>query len=337
MKFLSKCIYFTIVLLFVFLMLERDIYAENDTFNEKSEKKIKEVKAEWQYNPFKKVEGENKLTGWLDPNSYLMRFWIGDVVSKRANLADPNWNIDNGVTFFSATAVADLNPIAFRIDDWMFRIGVSYLVDLQFIVYKKGTEPLYGLNGSVMMSDYMRVNLHVDAIYKNKLKIRVTPLYHICSHASGDYMGDPSFSDIYKSKVSDLAIEGMNIEAFYNWNYFTFYGGLNFIYRGIDKAPYATIFGANIGTDVRIPIWGEINFITGFYFALNYDVIREYNVRTGDMLSEKEQLNPAIVVGAGFEIYNYILGVKYSRMQSRHPLSYTTIDEYWGFEVAIYF
>ena len=326
-----------LIVAFLFLFLIKPVYTQIDTFDEKATEKIEKTKAEWQYNPFKKVDGEKKLTGWLDPNSYLMRFWIGDIISKNETLADPAWNIDDSIVFFSVTAVADINPIAFRIDDWMFRVGVSFLVDLQFILYEKGSEPLYGLNGSIIMSDYMRVSLHFDAIYNDSLKIRFAPLSHSCAHASGDYMGDFGFSDIYKNRVTDLAIEGMIIEAFYNWNYFTFYGGINFTYSGLDKAPYATIFGANIGTDVRIPIWGEINFITGFYFALNYDLIREYNMRTGELYSENEQLNPAIVVGVGIEIYNYTAGIKYSRMQSRQPISYATVEEYWGFETTIYF
>ncbi|MGL5956945.1 MAG: hypothetical protein ACRC0X_10190, partial [Brevinema sp.] len=275
---------------------------------------------------------------WLDPDNYISHFWFGDILSKQSNFPDPHWNLEKVPLFYNIKVATEVNPIAFTINNFTFRLGVAYFADISFFSYASGFGHKYG--GQMLISDYMRINFHFDFMIGDSFKFRWTPLYHECAHVSGDYQGDPDFDPETKSAIPDLALEGMKFEAHYNWGYFTFYGGINFTYRG--EGTYKTLVGLNVGTDVRIPVWGEINFIMGFHLGANYDQL--WIVTKGeetDTPNKSEYYNtqwyPVIVTGLGFEFDRFIIGAKYSRTRSRHMISYKTIDERIGLTASILF
>ena len=129
----------------------------------------------------------------------------------------------------------------------------------------------------------------------------------------------------------------MGFELYYNWGFFTFYGGINFTYMGIDTDAYATLFGLKVGMDMRIPVWGKINFITGLHFGANYDLIQKSSVKGNPVEESYTQWYPTVGIGIGFEFDRYIIGMKYTLMRSRHMISYTTMDERIGIDVSIFF
>ncbi|MGL4676692.1 MAG: hypothetical protein ACRCWI_03390, partial [Brevinema sp.] len=308
------------------------------TVLEKMEEDITTTKAQWRYNPFRKSDTERKLIGWLDPNNFVSQLWVGDVLSKYNNFPDPHWNLDKAYIFYGMKIATEVNPIAFTVNNFTFRLGVAYFVDLQLLGYSEGFTHKYG--GDIIISDYMRINFHFDFLIGDRFKFRWTPLYHECAHVSGDYQGDPDFDPETKSAIPDLGLEGMKFEAYYNYGYFTFYGGINFTYNG--GGTYKTLIGMNFGTDVRIPVWGEINFIMGFHVGANYDRlwIIDAGTETDTPNTSDTYITrwyPTIVTGIGFEIDRFIIGAKYSRMRSRHMISYTTIDERIGIDISILF
>ena len=307
-----------------------------EIMDQKMKEHTEKTEAKWKYNPFRVSAAEKKLIGWLDPNSFITSLWIGDLLSKEQNLTDPNWNLDKAYIFYSIKVASEVNPIAFTIDNFTFRMGIAFSADIQLIGYS-GYGHVYG--SDLIISDYMRINMHFDFIWDEKLKFRWTPMVHECAHVSGDYQGDPGFGDAGKKKIADLGVEGMMLELFYNWRFFTFYGGIQFNYNNPSNGAYATLFGFNIGTDVRIPVWGKINFVTGIHFGLNYDIVRDITITTGamDIGLVTKSWYPTIVIGAGFEFDRFIIGAKYSRMRSKHMISYTTYEEKIGMDMSIFF
>ena len=316
-----------------------------EIMDQKMKEHTEKTKAQWKYNPFRVSAAEKKLIGWLDPNSYISSVWIGDVLSKEQNLTDPNWQLDKVYVFYSIKVATEANPIAFTIDNFTFRMGLAFSADIQLLGYSSDVNHLYGTD--IIISDYMRINMHFDFIWDEKLKFRWSPMVHECAHVSGDYLGDSGFDDGIKRGVPDLGIEGMMFELFYNWRFFTFYGGLQFNYsRPYDPVKnwitsYATLFGFHLGTDVRVPVWGEMNFVVGIHFGMNYDMVRIIEAKADDSafeaVSETKAWYPTIVLGAGFEFDRYIVSAKYSRMRSKHMISYTTYEEKVGIDFSIFF
>ena len=253
-----------------------------EIMDQKMKEHTEKTRAQWKYNPFRVSAAEKKLVGWLDPNNFVSALWVGDVLSAEQNLTDPNWNLDKVALYYSMKVATEVNPIAFTIDNFTFRMGVAFSADIQLIGYGDYNH-LYG--SDIIISDYMRISMHFDFIWDEKLKFRWTPMVHECAHVSGDYLGDSGFDDGIKRGVPDLGIEGMMFELYYNWRFFTFYGGIQFNYHSPSDpsvnwiTAYATLFGFHIGTDVRIPVWGQINFITGIHFGLNYDMVRIIEAR----------------------------------------------------------
>ena len=304
-----------------------------EIMDQKMKEHTEKTEAQWKYNPFRVSAAEKKLIGWLDPNSFITSLWIGYLLSKEQNLTDPNWNLDKSWIFYSIKVGSEVNPIAFTIDNFTFRLGVAYSADIQLIGYK---DFYHDYGADIIISDYMRINMHFDFIWDEKLKFRWTPMVHECAHVSGDYQGDPDFSEEGKDTIGDLANESMMFELFYNWRFFTFYGGVQFNYASYGV--YATLFGFNVGTDIRVPVWGKINFVTGIHFGMNYDEVRTTTVVGGSNTAvETRAWYPTIVVGAGFEFDRFIISAKYSRMRSKHMVSYTTYEEKVGMDMSIFF
>ena len=301
-----------------------------DDFAEKTE-----ADAKWNYNPFRKTDTEVKMIGWMDPNNFITSLWVGDVLSKYENLTDPNWQLDNAYIFYTMKVGTEINPISFTIKNFTFRMGIAYFADIQLLGYSGGVEHKYGAD--IGISDYMRINFHFDFIWNDNLKFRWIPLYHECAHVSGDYQADDGFDPVGQNAIPDLGIEGMGFELYYNWGFFTFYGGINFTYQGIDTDAYATLFGLKVGMDMRIPVWGKINFITGLHFGANYDLIQKAPAKGLPVNESYTQWYPTVGIGIGFEFDRYIIGMKYTLMRSRHMISYTTMDERIGIDVSIFF
>lgn len=311
----------------------------NDSLENKMIEYRKEKKVKWQYNPFREFETDKYLYGWLDPNVYNSKYWFGDILNIKEMYDKGNYDFDSVLIFHQPTLATEAAPIAFEYhNDHRFRIGVGYLTQFFLSAYPTGYDRYYGI--SLMYATHMQVEAYFDYIYKNKLRIRFTPLRHTCSHISGDILGDSELYDKNNEEFRDVGFEQMHFSAHYNWGWFTFYGGTAFAITGFKKSNFVNLFNVYFGTDFRLPIWGEISFITGIYVAANYDEINTVSrKKKGDgytIIDSYSKFYPHISVGVGFEVYRIIFAFKYEYLRSRQLYSYKKMENKIGMEVSLF-
>ena len=312
---------------------------ETNSLNVKMDNYTQKLKMKWEFNPLKNYETDRYFSGWTDPNAYNSKFWIGEIFNIKEMYNNKNFNFDKMNFYYQPTLATEVTPIAFRYNDiHRFKIGVGYLTHFFLSSYKKGYDQYYGQ--SLMYGTYMQVEVFFDYIYNNTFKLRVTPLKHICAHISGDILGDPSLYDREKEKFMDSGFEQMQVSAYYKYGWFTFYGGTDFAITGFNKSNIVNLFSAFIGSDLRIPIWGEISFISGIYIAANYDLInditRNINGQRYFINSSYKQWLPSISVGVGFEIYRVIIGLKYDYARSKQLYAHKTMESKIGLDISLY-
>ena len=324
----------------VMLLLNSIIYSqESNTFKDKMDNYTKKVKMKWEFNPLKNYETDRYFSGWLDPNAYSSRFWLGDIFNIEQMYNNDNFNFDKMDFYYQPTLATEVTPIAFRYNEvHRFKIGIGYLTHFFLSKYKKGYDKYYGQ--SLMYGTYMQVEVFFDYIFNNTFKLRFSPLRHICAHISGDILGDETLYNKEKEDFKDSGFEQMHVSAYYKYGWFTFYGGMNFAIIGFDKSNIVNLFSTFAGTDFRVPIWGEISFITGIYLGLNHDLInnvsRYANGQKYYINDKHVEWIPEISVGVGFEIYRFIIGLKYDYGRSKQLYSYKTMESKIGLDISIY-
>lgn len=136
----------------------------------------------------------------------------------------------------------------------------------------------------------------------------------------------------------DSGFEQMQFSLHYKYSWFTFYGGSYFAITGFKKSNFVNLFGIFSGIDFRVPIWGEISFISSIYLAANLDEIntvkRGYNSYT--ILDSYNEWTPSIAIGIGFEIYRITVGVKYEYARSKQLYAYRNMENKIGIEASLY-
>ncbi|WP_304331347.1 hypothetical protein [Brachyspira innocens] len=322
------------------LLLNTAIYSQkSNTLKDKMDNYTQKVKMKWEFNPLKNYETDRYFSGWLDPNAYSSRFWLGDIFNIEQMYNNDNFNFDKMDFYYQPTLATEVTPIAFRYNEvHRFKIGIGYLTHFFLSKYKKGYDQYYGQ--SLMYGTYMQVEVFFDYIFNNTFKLRFSPLRHICAHISGDILGDEKLYNREKEDFKDSGFEQMHVSAYYKYGWFTFYGGMNFAIIGFDKSNIVNLFSAFAGTDFRVPIWGEISFITGIYLGLNHDLInnvsRYANGQKYYINDKHVEWIPEISVGVGFEIYRVIIGLKYDYGRSKQLYSYKTMESKIGLDISIY-
>lgn len=330
----------------VYIMLINNIYLysqENtNSLKNKMNNYKEKVKVQWQYNPLRIYETDKYFSPWLDPDNYNSSFWFGDIINDKNLYINQNFNLNNIVLYFSPKLAIDLAPIAFNVngDKHRFRIGVAYSLKLFLGSYKEGEDQLYGK--TFLFADYMQVEAYFDYIFDNKLKIRFAPLRHICAHMGGDILGDNTLYDKNKEEFRDIGYEQMHLSAYYRWGWFSFYGGTSFVISGFDISNLANLFNIYAGTEVRIPLWGEISLITGVYVGAFLDRINTINRTAGygqgyPVTKTYDEWSPSIATGIGFEIYRFVLGVKYEYARSKQIYSYRKMESRIGLDASLIF
>lgn len=324
----------------VILLLNSIIYSqENNTFKDKMDNYTQKVKMKWEFNPLKNYETDRYFSGWVDPDAYSSRFWLGDMLNIDKMYNNDNFNFDKIDFYYQPTLATEVTPIAFRYNEvHRFKIGIGYLTHFFLSKYKKGYDKYYGQ--SLMYGTYMQVEVFFDYIFNNTFKLRFSPLRHICAHISGDILGDETLYNKEKEDFKDSGFEQMHVSAYYKYGWFTFYGGMNFAIIGFDKSNIVNLFSTFAGTDFRVPIWGEISFITGIYLGLNHDLInnvsRYANGQKYYINDKHVEWIPEISVGVGFEIYRVIIGLKYDYGRSKQLYAYKTMESKIGLDISLY-
>ena len=324
----------------ILLLISSILYSkQSNDFKEKMDNYTQKTKMQWEFNPLKNYETDRYFSGWTDPNAYSSKFWLGDIFNIEQMYNNKNFNFDKMNFYYQPTLATEVTPIVFRYNDvHRFKIGVGYLTHFFLSSYKNGYDQYYGQ--SLMYGTYMQVEAFFDYIYNNTFKLRFTPLKHICAHISGDILGDPSLYDREKEKFMDCGFEQMQVSAYYKYGWLTFYGGIDFAITGFNKSNIVNLFSAFIGTDLRIPIWGEISFISGIYVSANYDLIndvtRNVNGQRYFINSSYKQWLPSISVGVGFEIYRVIIGLKYDYSRSKQLYAHKKMESKIGLDISLY-
>ena len=326
----------------IFVSFNIVIYGQetnNSSLKEKMDNYDEKVKTQWEFNPLKNYKTDRYFSGWTDPNAYSTRFWIGEVLNAKEMYPNRNFNFDKMDFFYQPTLATEVTPIAFNYKDkHRFKIGIGYLTHFFLSKYKNGYYQYYGQ--SLMYGTYMQVEVFFDYIYDNKLKFRFTPLRHICSHISGDILGDSSLYDREKEDFMDSGFEQIHTSVYYKYGWFTFYGGITFAIMGFDKSNIVNLFNVFTGMDLRVPIWGEISFITGLHFGLNHDKINDVirNMDNGSYFIRDSYIrwSPVISVGLGIEIYRVIIGLKYDYAASKQLYSHKKMESKIGMDISLY-
>ena len=326
-----------IILILIFL---GELYPQTNSFKEKMDFHSKEVKSEWKFNPLRVYETDKYLYGWLDPEVYNCKYWIGDIFSIEDMYNNGNYRFDKMSFFHQPTLATEINPIVFNYKDkHRFKIGVGFLTQFFLSVYNPDYKIFYG--ESLFYGTYMQVEAYFDYIYNDVLRFRFTPIRHICTHIGGDILGDNELYDRNKEEFRDSSIELMHFSLHYKYGYFTFYGGFSFAMTGFDESNFVIFFGLYYGTDFRYPLWGEISLITGFYLGASYDrintVLRRNNTDGYNIVNSYDKWFPSISVGIGIEIYRFVIGVKYEYMRSRQLYAYRKMENKLGLEVSLFF
>ncbi|WP_300758929.1 hypothetical protein [uncultured Brachyspira sp.] len=322
------------------LLLNTAVYSqESNTLKDNMDNYTQKVKMKWEFNPLKNYETDRYFSGWVDPDAYSSRFWLGDVLNIDKMYNNNNFNFDKMDFYYQPTLATEVTPIAFKYNEvHRFKIGIGYLTHFFLSKYKKGYDQYYGQ--SLMYGTYMQVEVFFDYIFNNTFKLRFSPLRHICAHISGDILGDETLYNKEKEDFKDSGFEQMHVSAYYKYGWFTFYGGMNFAIIGFDKSNIVNLFSAFAGTDFRVPIWGEISFITGVYLGLNHDLInnvsRYANGQKYYINDKHVEWMPEISVGVGFEIYRIIIGLKYDYGRSKQLYAHKTMESKIGLDISLY-
>lgn len=327
-----------IIKICIFLTICNLLYSE-DNFKNKMDKHISQVQNKWRFNPFR-YETLKRLYGWLDPEVYNSKYWIGDIFNIENMYPKYEYRFDKMAFYHQPTLATEINPIDILYkDNHRFRIGVGFLTQFYLSVYKPNFSIYYG--ESLFFGTYMQTELYFDYIYKESLRFRFTPVRHVCAHIGGDILGDYELYDINKEEFRDSSIESMNFAIYYNYGYFTFYGGFSFAMSGFNESNFINLFKISYGTDFRLPIWGEISLITGIYAALDYDkinfVYRAHNFKGYRITDSYNKCYPFVAVGIGIEVYRFTLGIKYEYNRSRQLYAYRKMESKLGLEATLFF
>lgn len=327
------------IIIYVFFQNVIIYSQDSNSINIKMDNYTESVKIKWEFNPLKNYENDRYFAGWLDPDVYNSKFWLGNIFNIKEMYKNNKFNLDKMDFYYQPTLATEIAPIAFQYKDiHRFKIGVGYLTHFFLSKYKKGYSQLYGQ--SLMYGTYMQVEMFFDYIYNNIFKLRFTPLKHICAHTSGDILGDPNLHDRTKEQFMDTGFEQIQISAYYRYGWFTFYGGMGFAVTGFNKSSILNLFTSFIGTDFRFPIWGEISLISGIYLGIKHDLINDierYSNNKGYYIKNHyTQWVPSISVGIGIEIYRMIIGLKYDYHRSKQLYSHKNMENKIGLDISIY-
>ena len=322
------------------LFINAPLYSQssNISFKDKMDNYTERVKMQWSYNPFRNYATDRYFSSWVNPNAYNSKFFIGTIFNIKEMYPNKNFNFDEIQFFYQPTLATEVAPISFKYNEkHRFKIGVGYLTHFFFSKYNEGMSQYYGQ--SLFYGTYVQVEVFFDYIYNDYFKFRFSPLIHICSHIAGDILGDDNLYDKSTEEFKDCGFEKMQFSAYHKYGWFTFYGGITFALTGFKKSNFVNLFDIFSGIDLRVPIWGEISFIAGIYLGANLDKINtiERGINKYTLLESYNEWTPSISIGAGFELYRIIIGIKYQYERSKQLYAYRKMESKLGLEASLYF
>ena len=268
-------------------------------------------------NPFRVYEVDKYYMGWQDPRAFIGRL-----------LFAKNFDVEKNLTTISPEANWDFKSVAMYIEGRIateimfyrnkyFSVGMGAGMEISILGRKSVLFDVYDFSG--------QFDLFADLWLQNltgiNLKIRFIPMYHQSTHLVDGFKGDVGMK-------SGSSYEFASISTYYYINRFTIYGGIEFSYNAVGNSPQ--LFRFHTGLDYRLPIYKEINFITG--------------INVGAILDKKDKLelikenwHAAVNVAAGIEFYRFAIALKFGYGKPRGASSYFGYESKIGSEISLLF
>lgn len=270
-------------------------------------------------NPFRVYETDKYYMGWQDPRAFIGRLLFAKNFNVEKNLTkispEANWDFKS-VSLYVEGKVA--SEIMFYRNKY-FSVGMGAGMEISILGRKNGLFDVYDFSG--------QFDLFLDLWLQNltgiNLKIRFIPMYHQSTHLLDGFKGDVHIR-------SGSSYEFAAISVYYYINNFTIYGGWEFSYNTVGNSPQ--IFRLHTGFDYRLPLYKEINFITG----INLAVILDEKDNLGLMVI-RENLHAAINLAAGIEFYRFAIALKFGYGKPRGASSYFGYESKIGAEISLLF
>ena len=270
-------------------------------------------------NPFRVYETDKYYMGWQDPRAFIGRLLFAKNFNVEKNLTkispEANWDFKS-VSLYVEGKVA--SEIMFYRNKY-FSVGMGAGMEISILGRKNGLFDVYDFSG--------QFDLFLDLWLQNltgiNLKIRFIPMYHQSTHLVDDFKGDVHIR-------SGSSYEFAAISVYYYINNFTIYGGWEFSYNTVGNSPQ--IFRLHTGFDYRLPLYKEINFITG----INLAVILDKKDNLG-LIVIRENLHAAINLAAGIEFYRFAIALKFGYGKPRGASSYFGYESKIGAEISLLF
>ena len=270
-------------------------------------------------NPFRVYETDKYYMDWQDPRAFIGRLLFAKNFNVEKNLTkispEANWDFKS-VSLYVEGKVA--SEIMFYRNKY-FSVGMGAGMEISILGRKNGLFDVYDFSG--------QFDLFLDLWLQNltgiNLKIRFIPMYHQSTHLVDGFKGDVHIR-------SGSSYEFAAISVYYYINNFTIYGGWEFSYNTVGNSPQ--IFRLHTGFDYRLPLYKEINFITG----INLAVILDKKDNLG-LIRIRENLHAAINLAAGIEFYRFAIALKFGYVKPRGASSYFGYESKIGAEISLLF
>lgn len=270
-------------------------------------------------NPFRVYETDKYYMGWQDPRAFIGRLLFAKNFNVEKNLTkispEANWDFKS-VSLYVEGKVA--SEIMFYRNKY-FSVGMGAGMEISILGRKNGLFDVYDFSG--------QFDLFLDLWLQNltgiNLKIRFIPMYHQSTHLVDGFKGDVHIR-------SGSSYEFAAISVYYYINNFTIYGGWEFSYNTVGNSPQ--IFRLHTGFDYRLPLYKEINFITG----INLAVILDKKDNLG-LIVIRENLHAAINLAVGIEFYRFAIALKFGYGKPRGASSYFGYESKIGAEISLLF
>lgn len=270
-------------------------------------------------NPFRVYETDKYYMGWQDPRAFIGRLLFAKNFNVEKNLTkispEANWDFKS-VSLYVEGKVA--SEIMFYRNKY-FSVGMGAGMEISILGRKNGLFDVYDFSG--------QFDLFLDLWLQNltgiNLKIRFIPMYHQSTHLVDGFKGD-----VHIRSGSSYGFAAISV--YYYINNFTIYGGWEFSYNTVGNSPQ--IFRLHTGFDYRLPLYKEINFITG----INLAVILDEKDNLG-LIVIRENLHAAINLAAGIEFYRFAIALKFGYGKPRGASSYFGYESKIGAEISLLF
>ena len=268
-------------------------------------------------NPFRVYEVDKYYMGWQDPRAFIGRLLFAKNFDVEKNLTtifpEANWDFKSVAIYIEGRIATEI--MFYR--NKYFSVGMGAGMEISILGRKSGLFDVYDFSGQFDVF----ADLWLQNLTGVNLKIRFIPMYHQSTHLVDGFKGDVGIK-------SGSSYEFASISTYYYINRFTIYGGIEFSYNAVGNSPQ--LFRFHTGFDYRLPIYKEINFITG--------------INVGALLDKKDKLelikenwHAAVNVAAGIEFYRFAIALKFGYGKPRGASSYFGYESKIGAEINLLF